>query len=92
MVPRGLSAYYLVMPYYELRKLKRGGPPDSNVRPASSRDPDSGSELFEAKDDDEAAAKGEHAQTELGGDYIVSVYDNENMQRRMVYPRQSDDA
>jgi hypothetical protein len=77
------------MPHYELRKLKRGhapipGRPD--IRPASDRDPNSGSELFEAKDDAEAATKGEQAQSRLGDEYIVSVYDNENMQRRMVYP------
>jgi hypothetical protein len=83
------------MAYYELKALKRGYPPSAvlpNVRPASDRDPDGSSELFEAADDDEAAARGERAQAELGSDYIVSVYENENMQRRMVYPRKSTDA
>jgi hypothetical protein len=83
------------MPYYELRKLKRGhapipGRPD--IRPASERDPDSGSEIFEANDDDEAHAKGESTQAQLGSEYLVAVYDNENMDRRTVYPRKRTDA
>jgi hypothetical protein len=83
------------MAYYELKALKRGYPPSAflpDVRPASEREAGSGSELFEAKDDDEAAARGKRAQARLGDGYIVSVYDNSDMQRRMVYPTKGPSA
>jgi hypothetical protein len=83
------------MTYYELRKLKRGHAPLAHrpdIRPASSSHPESGSELFEAKDDDEAAERGRLDQLQLGSEFIVSVYDNAEGTRRMVYPRKNDDA
>jgi hypothetical protein len=85
------SAYHLGMAIYELRKLKRGhGPLDHrpDIRPSSDRELGSGSELFDADDDDGAAARGETEQQKLGAEYIVSVYETDSGERRMVYPRE----
>jgi len=81
------------MPYYELKALQRGFPPNEqrpDIRPASDRGV--GSELVEAKDDDEAAAKGLQRQTEFGSEYLVAVYDVRDGQRVMIYPRQGQKA
>ena len=87
------SAYLRGMPYYELKKLKRGFPPNADrpdIRPASDRGV--GSELFEAKDDDEAAAIGRQHELRLGSDYIVTVSDVRDGARVMIYPRSDEDT
>jgi hypothetical protein len=81
------------MPYYELKKLKRGYPPNElrpDIRPASDRGV--GAELIEADDDDAAAAKGFQCQAEVGPDYIVTVSDVRDGQRVMIYPRKGPGA
>jgi len=75
------------MEYYELRALQRGYPPNEqrpDIRPASDRG--GGSELIEAKDDEEAAATGLQRQTEVGPDFIVTVSVLRDGKRVRIYP------
>jgi hypothetical protein len=89
----GATAYHQRMPFYVLKKLKRGYPPHPSrpdIRPASDRE--AGSELFEAKDDDDAAQIGQRHEMRLGVDYIVTVSDIRDGERVMIYPKRSGDT
>jgi hypothetical protein len=81
------------MPYYDLKKLKRGFPPNAllpGIRPASDRDV--GSELIQADNEDAAADIGRQREAELGPDYIIAVYELRDGQRVMIYPRNGQHA
>jgi hypothetical protein len=55
----------------------------TGVRPAR----EAGTQRVEAKKDEEAAAIGERRQFELGGEFTVSVYSDEDGERVLIYPR-----